>query len=79
MNETTIGHLKSSTQMTYSESREKPSKTSEDESLDEADDVEQLPAFHIDAVDGKEYGDGTVDGDGQREHKEPSTIPEQML
>ena len=61
--------------MTYSESREKPSKTTEDESLDEADDVEQLPAFHVDAVDGEEDGDRAVDGDGQREHKEPPTIP----
>ena len=65
--------------LTYSESREKPSKSAEDESLDEADDVEQLPAFHVDAVDGKEDGDGAVDRHGQREHKEPPTIPEQML
>ena len=63
--------------MTHSESREKPAKTAEDKSLNEADDVEQLPAFHVDAVDGEEDGDRTVDRHGQREHKEPSTIPKE--
>ena len=64
--------------MTYSEAREKPSKATEDESLDEADDVKKLPAFHVDAVDGKEDGDRAVDGHRQREHKEPSTVPEKL-
>ena len=68
-----------SIKLTYSEAGEKPAKSAKDESLDEADDVEQLPAFHVDAVDREEDGDGAVDGDGQREHKEPATIPEQML
>ena len=66
-------------QVTYSEAREKPAQATEDESLDEADDVEQLPAFHVDAVDGEEDGDRAVDRHGQREHKEPSTIPLKMI
>ena len=68
-----------SIQLTYSEAGEKPAKSAKDESLDEADDVEQLPAFHVDAVDREEDGDRAVDSDGQSEHKEPATIPEQML
>jgi len=59
-----------------SESWEKPSKTAEDERFDKTDDVEKLPTLNIDAVDGKEDGDGAVDRHGQGEHKEPATIPE---
>ena len=32
--------------------------------------------LNIDAVDGKEDGDGAVDRHRQGEHKEPATIPE---
>ena len=64
--------------VTYSEAREKPAQATEDESLDEADDVEQLPAFHVDAVDGEEDGNGAVDCHGQCKHKEPSAIPWQI-
>ena len=63
--------------MPYSEAREKPAKAAEDKSLDETDDVEQLPAFHVDAVDGEEDGDRAVDRYRQREHKEPPTIPKE--
>ena len=34
--------------------------------------------LNIDAVDGKEDGDGAVDRHGQCEHKEPATIPERQ-
>ena len=64
-----------SIKLTYSEAGEKPAKSAKDESLDEADDVKQLPAFHVDAVDGEEDGNRAVDGHGQCEHKEPSAIP----
>ena len=61
--------------MTYSEAREKPTKATENKSLNETDDIEQLPAFNVDAVDGKEDGNGAVDCHGQCKHKEPSAIP----
>ena len=34
--------------------------------------------LNIDAVDGKEDGDGAVDRHRQGEHKEPATIPERQ-
>ena len=35
--------------------------------------------LNIDAVDGKEDGDGAVDRHRQGEHKEPATIPERYI
>ena len=35
--------------------------------------------LNINAVDGKEDGDGAVDRHGQGEHKEPATIPERNI
>ena len=64
--------------ITYSESWQEPSKAAEDESLNKADDVEQLPSLHVDAVDGKEDGDRAVDGNGESEHKEPTAIPKMI-
>ena len=64
--------------ITYSESWQEPSKAAEDESLNKADDVEQLPSLHVDAVDGKEDGDRAVDGNGESEHKEPPAIPKMI-
>ena len=64
--------------ITYSESWQEPSKAAEDESLNKANDVEQLPSLHVDAVDGKEDGDRAVDGNGESEHKEPTAIPKMI-
>ena len=55
---------------------EKPSKTTEDESFNETDDVEQSPTLDSNAVAGKEDCDGAVDGDRHGEHQEPSSVAE---
>ena len=47
--------------LTHGEAGEEPAESTEDESLDQPDDVEQLPALNGDAVDGEEDCDGAVD------------------
>ncbi len=58
----------------YRESRQEPTEATEYQGLDQANDIEQLPAFNVDAVAGKENRDGAVDGHAQGEHQEPSPI-----
>ena len=53
---------------THSKSREEPSKTTKDESLNETNDVEQPPPFNSNTIAGKEYCDGTVDSNRQGKH-----------
>ena len=62
---------------THSEPRQEPSKTAEDEGLDETNDVEEPPPLDSNAVAGKEDGDGAVDGNREGEHQEPA--PENKL
>jgi len=59
-----------------SEPRQEPSKTAEDEGLDETNDVEEPPPLDSNAVAGKEDGDGAVDGNREGEHQEPAPVSE---
>ena len=58
--------------LTHGEAGEEPAESTEDESLYQPDDVEQLPALNGDAVDGEEDCDGTVDSHWKRKDQEPA-------
>ena len=53
---------------THSKSREKPAQTTEDESFNKANDVEQPPSLNRNAIAGKEYCYRTVDSNRQCKH-----------
>ena len=53
---------------THSKSREKPAQTTEDESFNKANDVEQPPSLNRNAIACKEYCNGTVDSNRQCKH-----------
>ena len=59
-------------QWTYSKAWQQPSKSTKDQGLNKANDVQKFPAFGMNAVASKEYGDGAIDGDAQRENEEPT-------
>jgi len=59
-----------------SKAREKPAQATEDERLNESNDVEQSPALHSNAVAGEEYRDGAVESHGESEDQEPTSVPE---
>ena len=59
-----------------SEAGEKPAKATEDERLNESNDVEQSPALHSNAVAGEEYGDGAIESHGESEDQEPASVPQ---
>merc|ERR1719471_511281 len=56
------------------EARQEPAQTTEDESFNETNDVEESPTLHSDAVASKEYSDGAVDSDRHGEHQEPASV-----
>ena len=60
----------------HREPGEKPAETTEDESLNESDDIEKSPALHSNAVAGEEYRDGAVESHGESEDKEPAPVPQ---
>ena len=61
---------------THCKSREKPAKATEDQGLNQPDDVEKSPALDRDAVAGEEDRDRAVDGHGHGEHEEPAPVAE---
>ena len=60
----------------HREAGEKPAETTEDERLNESNDVEESPALHGNTVAGEEYGDGAVESHGESEDKEPAPVPQ---
>ena len=65
-----------SIKLTYSEAGEKPAETTEDERLNESNDIEESPALHSNTVAGEEYRDGAVESHGESEDQEPSSVPQ---
>ena len=59
-------------QWTYSKAWQQPSKSAKDQGFNKANDVQKFPAFGMNAVASKEYGDGAVDGDAQCKNEEPT-------
>jgi len=58
----------------YRESAQEPSQSAEDQCFYQAYNVEHLPTFQADAVNGEEDGDAAVDGHGQSEEEEPQAV-----
>ena len=52
-------------EMTYSEPWQKPPESTENESLNKADDIQESPTFDSNTVTSKENGDGTIDSNRQ--------------
>lgn len=59
---------------TYCKARQEPTEAAKDEGLNEANDVEQLPALDTDAIESKEDGDGAVDCHTQGEGEKPAPV-----
>ena len=59
------------TRLFYRETRQEPSKSAENECLNEPDYVEEFPSLQTDAVTRKENCDGTVDGNTQSKNEKP--------
>ena len=60
----------------HRETGEKPAETTEDERLNESNDIEESPALHSNTVAGEEYCDGAVESHGESEDQEPTSVPE---
>ena len=60
----------------HREAGEKPAETTEDERLNESNDVEESPALHGNTVAGEEYGDGAVESHGESEDQEAASVPQ---
>ena len=58
----------------HREAWEKPAETTEDERLNESNDIEESPALHSNAVAGEEDGDGAVESNGESEDQEPTSV-----
>ena len=57
----------------YRESGKEPAKTTENQSFNQANDVKELPALGMNAIACKKDGDRAIDGNAEREEKEPTS------
>jgi len=61
--------------ISYRSAGEYPTQSAEDNSLDEAKNIEESESLDHDAITGKVNGKWTVDGHREHKEKEPHAIP----